>query len=61
MAACGQLYLLLKTTGDVQSDSHFYCELYCKHFGVVNIYMKLNNYEGHRKVLFIKEGELISI
>jgi hypothetical protein len=60
MAACERLYILPKTTGNVQSDSHVYCEIYCKHFGVVSAYTKPTNYEGHLKVLFVKESELIS-
>jgi hypothetical protein len=60
MATCGRIYLLPKTTSNVQSDIHVYCELYCKHSGVVNIYMKLTNYEDHLKVLFIIESEVMS-
>jgi len=60
MAACGWLYLLPKTIGNVQSDSHVYCELYCKRSGIVSICMNLTNYENRRKLLFIEESELIS-
>ena len=60
MAACGWLFLLPKTIGNVQSDTHVYCELYCKRSGIVSICMNLTNYEDHRKLLFIEESELIS-